>query len=239
MAEADFEKMSPEEMAEYQRQNCIFCKIIKGEIPARKAYEDDKVVAIMDINPATKGHLLVMTKEHFPFLPIIPIDLSAHMFRLTKGISKALKQAMVTDKATVFIANGGVAGQQSPHFLYHIVPRENNDGLDNFNLPSKEIPKEDIEKFLPVLKGKIGLIMRDYFAKRGKTPSQNQAEQKAIVNSPELAKMIMDNPKMKEFIVNDPEGFKKELEKNPDLKKIFGTVDIHKLSIALGSIKEG
>jgi histidine triad (HIT) family protein len=245
MAEPDFDKMSPEEIAEFQRQNCIFCKIIKGEIPSRKAYEDDKVICIMDINPAIKGHLLMMTKEHYPFLPIIPVDLSAHMFRITKALSRSVKQAMVTDKVTIFIANGGIAGQQSPHFLYHIIPRENGDGLDNFNIPSKEIPKEDLERLIPVLKGKLGLIMRDYKTKTGKIPVQERAapvklepDKREGVNSPELAKMIMDNPKLKELIVNDPDGFKKELENNPELKKLFGNIDLKKLSIALGSIKE-
>jgi len=179
MAEPDFDKMSPEEISEYQKQNCIFCKIIKGEIPSRKAFEDDKVVAVMDINPAARGHLLMMTKEHYPVLPIIPPDLSAHMFRITRELGVVVKKAMMVDRMTMFIANGGVAGQQSPHFLYHLIPRENMDGLDNFNIPSVEVKEEDVAQLMPAIKGKLGLMMRGYNAKfkpvAEKKPDESQA----------------------------------------------------------------
>ncbi len=176
MVEPDFEKMSPEEISEYQKQNCIFCKIIKGDIPSRKPYEDDKISAVMDINPAAKGHLLIMTKEHYPVLPIIPPDLSAHMFRTTRELGVALKKAMMVDRLTIFIANGGVAGQQSPHFLYHMIPRENMDGLDNFNIPSVEVKEEDVAQLMPVLKGKLGLMMKGYYAKFNPTVNKKPTE---------------------------------------------------------------
>jgi histidine triad (HIT) family protein len=272
MAEPDFDKMSPEEIAEYQRQNCIFCKIIKGEIPSRKAYEDEKLVAIMDINPAAKGHLLLMPKEHYPVLPIIPPELSAQMFRLTRELSSAVKKAMITDKATIFIANGGVAGQQSPHFLYHIIPRENNDGLDNFNIPSKEVTEEEIAGIMPVIKGKLGLMMRSYYSQFRKPVEKKpewQAGPEAAASSAaskqpviqgtgisgsgagagplpsvprkpltqqELAKFIFDNPKIKEKIIADPDGFKNEIESNPELKVLFSGISIHKLAEALRRI---
>jgi histidine triad (HIT) family protein len=203
----DFDNMTPEQIAEYQRQNCIFCKIIKGEIPSRKAYDDDKIISILDINPAAKGHLLVMTKEHYPILPLIPFDTATHMFRATKGLATGLKQAVITNKITIFIANGAVAGQQSPHFLYHIVPRENNDGLDNFIVPVKDYKEEE--------------------------------NKPAPINSHELAKLIEDNPKIKEMILNNPEDFKKELEANPEIKKLFSNLDIDKLSQALSAMKKG
>jgi len=250
--EPDFEKMSPEEIAEYQRQNCIFCKIIKGDIPSRKAYEDDKMIAIMDINPASKGHLLVMTKEHYPVLPLIPLEVSAHMFRITRDLNSALKKAMITNKSTIFIANGAVAGQQSPHFLYHIIPRESGDELDNFNIPAKESKEEELQANLPILKGKLGLMMRQFTAMKdqgkgaGKQGQQPQGSSQSVASAQpiadhfdqkELARVIEANPAMKEMIIKNPAEFKKELEKNPELKRLFGGLDIDKLSIALGSIK--
>src|SRR4030042_1580987 len=234
VSEEDFQNMSPEEIAEYQKLNCVFCKIIKGEIPSRKAYEDDKIISILDINPAAKGHLLLLTKEHYPILPLIPSETAAHMFRATKGLVKSLKQALVTDKATVFIANGAVAGQQSPHFLYHIIPREDNDGLENFAVPANDYKEEELRQFLAPLKGKLGLMMRDYKAKKGKLAQPDPK----IVDSRGLAKLIDENPKLKEMIINDPEGFKKELEANPELKKMFAGLDIAKLSFALGAVKK-
>lgn len=241
----DFESMTPEQIAEYQKQNCIFCKIIKGEIPSRKAYEDDQVISILDINPAAKGHLLLMTREHYPILPLIPFDTAAHMFGATKGLANALKQAIVTNKATIFIANGAIAGQQSPHFLYHIIPREAGDGLDNFIVPSKDYSEQEINQFMAPLKAKLGLMMQEYNAKAGRALPQKpdtdikpEQSKPAAVDSHELAKLIEDNPNIKEMIINDPEGFKKELEANPDIKKLFSSLDIDKLSQALGAMKK-
>jgi histidine triad (HIT) family protein len=252
--EPDFDKMSPEEISEYQKQNCIFCKIIKGEIPSRKAYEDDKLVAIMDINPAAKGHLLMMTKEHYQVLPLIPPDVAAYMFRITKDLSGAVKKALVTDKVTIFMANGGVAGQQSPHFLYHIIPRENGDSLDNFNIPQKEITEEELADVIAPIKGKLGLSMRSYNAQIRKKDEQKEQSKEAMKEQPkqsddvgvelqspaptkpaqqDLAKFIFDNPKIKDKIISDPEGFKKDVESNALLKSIFQAVNINKLSEAL------
>jgi len=236
--ESDFDNMSPEEMAEYQRQSCIFCKIIKGDIPSRKVFEDDKIISILDINPATKGHLLVMTKEHYPILPVIPLDTATHMFKTTKHLAKALKSAMVTGKATVFIANGAIAGQQSPHFLYHIIPREDNDGLDNFNVLQKDYMEEEVQQFLSPLKGKIGLMMREYKARKGKPGAAQAPAPAAVFSRQDLAKFIEENPKLKEMIANNPEGFKKELEANPELMKLFSGININKLSEALRQIKK-
>jgi histidine triad (HIT) family protein len=215
----------------------------------------------MDINPAAKGHLLIMTKEHYPILPVIPLDTAAQMFRITKHLSKALKQAMVTDKATIFIANGAVAGQQSPHFLYHIIPRENGDNLDNFNIPANEFKEEEVKQHLVLFKGKIGLMMRQFKAKRGGAahgataatpkPVANEAEKPSEIaqrtesqpTSPKepgtykgLAEFIDKNPKIKELIIKAPEAFKLELESNPGLKKLFTGINISKLSEALKKI---
>ena len=233
VTEEDLKNMSPEEIAELQRKQCIFCKIIKGEIPSKKAFEDDKIISILDINPAVKGHLLVMTKEHYPILPVIPLEVAAHMFRTSKHLVKALKLGMVINNATVFIANGAIAGQQSPHFLYHLIPREDNDGLDNFNIPSNEFKEKEVKQHLAALKGKIGLMMKEYNAKKGK----EEVETKSI-NQQDLAKFIDKNPKVKDMVINHPDEFKKQLEADPELNKMFAGINIPKLSEALGKLKK-
>ena len=235
VSEQDLQNMTPEEIAEYQRQNCIFCKIINGEIPSKQVFADDKVIAILDINPAAKGHTLMMPKEHYPILPTIPLDVAAHMFRTTKHLVKAVKEGMVATKATVLIANGAVAGQQSPHFLYHLVPREDNDGLDNFNVPANEFKEEEVKEHLASLKGKIGLMMREY---RQRKAAGYKTEQAKPMSQQDLAKFIDSNPAIKETIMNNPEGFKKELEANPELQKMFEGININKLSLALKQIKK-
>ena len=66
--------MSPEELKELQKQQCIFCQIIDGKVNSKKVYEDDKCLAILDINPSNPGHVLLMPKEHYPLMPLIPQD---------------------------------------------------------------------------------------------------------------------------------------------------------------------
>ena len=65
----DTSNMSPEQIMELQKQKCPFCQIVAGKIPSKTIYEDDKVLAILDINPIAKGHVLVMPKEHYPIMP--------------------------------------------------------------------------------------------------------------------------------------------------------------------------
>ncbi|PIY60024.1 hypothetical protein COY95_03990, partial [Candidatus Woesearchaeota archaeon CG_4_10_14_0_8_um_filter_47_5] len=129
--------MSPEmtEAIKAQKENCPFCKIVKGEISARKVYEDEVIIAVLDINPATSGHTLVMPKEHYPIMPLIPPEVFRHLFRKVKALSKRMRKSMVALGSTVFIANGGAAGQQSQHFLLHIMPRNPQDGLESLTVP--------------------------------------------------------------------------------------------------------
>src|SRR3989338_4502601 len=86
--QAKLKNMSPEEIAQLQREQCIFCQIISGKIPTKKIYEDELAVAIVDINPASKGHLLLLPKEHYMIMPQVPDGLLAHLFLLAKKLSQ-------------------------------------------------------------------------------------------------------------------------------------------------------
>jgi histidine triad (HIT) family protein len=110
-----------------QKKQCVFCKIINGEMETNKVYEDKIMFGTLDINPAIEGHMLMMPKEHYPILPYVQQKDFEHIFGNLPKIVNALKKAMLATGATVFIANGGVAGQQSPHFLIHLLPREKGD----------------------------------------------------------------------------------------------------------------
>ncbi|MEK6962780.1 MAG: HIT domain-containing protein [Nanoarchaeota archaeon] len=166
LTEEDLRNMSPEEIAELQRKNCLFCKIVRGDIPAKKVYEDDEMLAILDINPASKGHTLVLPKEHYPLLPLLPFSLFNHLFTQTRNLIAALEKATVNPGVTLFIANGAAAGQQSPHFLFHLVPRENPTDLPIFNLPTQGWPEQ--EKTVPILQKQLLLLLRPYLSKTGR-----------------------------------------------------------------------
>ena len=149
--------MSPEELAELQKQQCIFCQIIDGKVQAKKIYEDDKVVAVLDINPANPGHLLLMTKEHYPLMPLIPEEILSHLFMVTKSLSRVLLSAVNAEGANVFIANGSAAGQRAQHFMLHIIPRKTGDKIP-MEIPINEFPKNEIEEAKNNIQEKINAI---------------------------------------------------------------------------------
>jgi len=267
VTQEELEKMSPEEVAQLQKSNCIFCKIIKGEIPSQKIYEDEHVVAILDIRPATKGHILVLPKEHYPILPVVPPDTFKAMFRNVKLLSKAIKKAYMVNDVTVFIANGGVAGQQAPHFLFHIIPREKGDKLKNFDIIPNDSFIESQKQVAESLKNNVNIMMSNHLKREGidfsKMPAKedelntnkqdktndsknNQTLITPVPISPEnidqkkeqIATIIQDNADVRNMLRNDPEGFKTLIEENAELKNIFQAVDINALSHKLQSMPE-
>ena len=109
--------------------NCIFCKIVKGEIPSFKLYEDAATLAFMDINPVHDGHCLVIPKAHSATVfEIAPEDFAATA-RTAAKVAKAVKAAVPCDGFNLMQANGEGAGQSVGHLHLHIVPRKNGDGL--------------------------------------------------------------------------------------------------------------
>ena len=123
--------------------DCIFCKIVAGEIPAVKVLDEELVLAFMDINPASRGHLLVIPKRHAgDIFEISEADLAA-VTGATKRCARAVKEALKAEGVTVLQLNGRVAGQVVPHLHIHIMPRWENDGL---TVSSWEMKPGDMEQ---------------------------------------------------------------------------------------------
>jgi histidine triad (HIT) family protein len=146
-----------------QKKQCIFCKIITGEMQGKKVFEDDKTLAILDIYPAKKGHTVLMLKEHYPIMPYIPAIEFKHYFGLVPALGKAISDAMVSTGVNVFIANGGAAGQQSPHFLIHLLPRDSGDGFFNFMFDKRSANLES-EK-VQMLANNFPIMMQNHFGR--------------------------------------------------------------------------
>ncbi|MCD6255850.1 MAG: HIT family protein [Deltaproteobacteria bacterium] len=109
--------------------DCIFCKIVKGEIPAVKVYEDESVLAFMDINPINDGHTLVIPKKHAEnIFEIEAKDLLAVM-EVAHKIARAIKESLKPEALTVVQLNGRLAGQMVPHLHVHLIPRREGDAL--------------------------------------------------------------------------------------------------------------
>jgi histidine triad (HIT) family protein len=112
--------------------SCIFCKIAAGQIPCHKVYEDDLILAFLDIGPLVRGHTLIIPKAHHASLLVTPPDLAAEIARRIAPIANAVL-AGVGAKACNLLINSGPEAQQSvPHLHYHILPRQTG---DTFHIP--------------------------------------------------------------------------------------------------------
>lgn len=112
--------------------DCVFCKIIRGEIPSSQIYEDEDFKAILDINPASKGHALILPKRHYANVYEMPEDLVAKAMVLAKRLATHMTEKLGCDGFNLLQNNGEVAGQTVFHFHMHLIPRYQ--GADNKNL---------------------------------------------------------------------------------------------------------
>ena len=109
--------------------NCLFCKIVAGEIPSTRVYEDERTIAFMDINPGTKGHLLVIPREHSKdLLAIAPEDLAA-CAHTAKVMAARVKERLQADGVNLINSCGQKAWQTVFHFHLHVIPRYDGDPL--------------------------------------------------------------------------------------------------------------
>lgn len=107
---------------------CIFCRIVRGEIPCTRLYEDDEVLAFMDIGPIVKGHALVIPKQHVDPLTAAPPALLGKVIAVVQKIAQAQVDGLQADGVNVHQANGAAAGQVVPHVHFHVIPRFTGDG---------------------------------------------------------------------------------------------------------------
>ena len=107
--------------------DCLFCKIVKGEIPSKKIYEDKLVVVFLDINPSTNGDMLIVPKKHYTDLFDMDEKLIPHIYKVIKELYVLLKEKLSIDGLTIVQNNGH--GQDIKHFHVHVTPRYTNDNL--------------------------------------------------------------------------------------------------------------
>jgi len=110
-------------------QQCVFCAIAAGKIPAKKVYEDAEVTVVLDINPAVEGHMLVIPKKHAMLMNQLDENTVAHVGMVSKHLSQSAIRAFKLEGTSVFVQNGPAAGQRAPHFMLHVIPRKKGDGV--------------------------------------------------------------------------------------------------------------
>jgi len=129
---------------------CVFCKIVAGEIPAYKVYEDETVLAFLDIKPVHPGHILVIPKQHVATLEeVSPTTLQA-LILIVKKLGGVLKEQTNYEGYNVCLNNDPVANQEIPHLHFHIIPRVSSDGLKGW--PQQEYAAGEAEEILNKLK---------------------------------------------------------------------------------------
>ena len=110
------------------KDDCIFCKLANGVIPTNSIYEDEDFKVILDMGPATKGHALILPKEHADNLYELPDETAAKILPLAEKLALSMREKLHTDGLNVVQNNGEVAGQTVMHYHLHLIPRYQNDG---------------------------------------------------------------------------------------------------------------
>ena len=118
--------------------NCIFCKIVAGDLPAAKIYEDEAVLAFMNLRPVTKGHCLVIPKQHSDNLSDTTPDNLNKVMAVTQRVAIAITKTLGTDSFTVSTNRGEHSGRTVEHLHWHIIPRYPKDGLQVWEAEAKE-----------------------------------------------------------------------------------------------------
>ena len=133
-----------------KNENCIFCKIANGDIPSAALYEDENFKVILDLGPASKGHALILPKEHYADLLEMPEEKTAAAFVLAKKMAVKMKEVLHCDGVNIVQNNGTAAGQTVFHFHIHLIPRYEGDHVGLAWTPgtlTDEVKNEILEKF--------------------------------------------------------------------------------------------
>ncbi|MBN2453992.1 HIT domain-containing protein [Candidatus Woesearchaeota archaeon] len=200
LTEDDLKNMSPEEIAELQKKNCVFCQIASGQVPAKKIYEDEHCIAVLDISPANLGHMLLFPKEHYSVMPQLPDELTGHIFGVAKKLSQAALKAFKLRGTTIFVANGMAAGQKAPHVLVHIIPRAFEDGIH------LELPQNSTEEQQRKARNAIKAYLERFGSRVIKKPAAKTApKEKAPEKEGKVAKVGVKKEKGYLYFV-DKEG---------------------------------
>ncbi len=165
--------LDPEELEQLQQQQCIICAIAQGKVPSSTVYEDDKIKAVLDINPASNGHVIVFPKQHASVLAMVPDEIIGHLFIMANKIMQAQFEALKPAGTNLHVANGAEAGQTAPHVVLNLIPRYKDDGLQ-FEWEYKKIPKEELPAIAESIKEKLTV------------PELMHLEKKEEVKTPQL-----------------------------------------------------
>ena len=132
------------------KDDCIFCKLANGVFPTNSIYEDEDFNVILDVGPATKGHALILPKEHYANIYELPEDKAAKVMILAKRLATKMTDRLNADGFNLVQNNNPCAGQTVFHFHFHLIPRYENDGQNMLWNPTKP-SEEELAKIKDIL----------------------------------------------------------------------------------------
>lgn len=133
-------------------KDCLFCKIIKGEIPCAKVYQDETVIAFLDIFPVSRGHMVVAPLEHFSTFLDFPEDRMKNYFTILQKLASQAKDNLKAEGINILQNNFEAAGQVVPHLHFHIIPRWASDGKLIVRQAKVKAEPQDLEAVLKELR---------------------------------------------------------------------------------------
>lgn len=139
--------------------HCIFCDLIRGAAEVSICYEDDTVIAFMDIQPVNKGHLLVVPRHHYEVLKDIPRPVGQHLYDVTAKLIPIVQRVSGAEDMNIVVNSGAAAGQNVFHYHIHLIPRREGDGFDvPLPFPGSEMPNRHL---LDAMAAQIGAALRN------------------------------------------------------------------------------
>lgn len=161
---------------------CLICQIVESKIPSKKVYEDELVIAVLDVNGSTPGHCFVIPKNHYPIIEQVPDIEIARLFQASNRISSAIFESLGAQGTNIFVANGIPAGQTVAHFTINVIPRMENDGI-NLQWQPKQLNEEEISTVELKLKEQTKNI--GHFEKEEKKPKVHATKTAALSDEEE------------------------------------------------------
>ncbi|MDY6774396.1 MAG: HIT family protein [Candidatus Nanohaloarchaea archaeon] len=133
---------------------CPFCQIVEGEIESHMVHENETAMAFLDVNPVSKGHTLVVPKQHAEELSGLDREDAEEVFGTVKDVAEALENALNPEGTNILQSNGEAAGQEIPHMHVHVIPRYRTDGLF-FSFDSSDLSEDEAEEVLESVRSRL------------------------------------------------------------------------------------
>ena len=125
------------------KETCLVCQIVEGNVPSKRVFEDDSLLAVLDVNGANPGHCFIMPKEHYPIIEQVPDKEIGKIFNVANRISSAVFETLQAQGTNIFVANGIPAGQTVAHFMVNVIPRFEKDGI-NLQWQPRQLDEEEM-----------------------------------------------------------------------------------------------